>query len=140
MTKRRRSEDVWDELPTSQEGGNPLTVSAERSTVGQARLEGGLDLGSEPVTKGEGQQLAAGNLADVAIGRAVSSSVTEVVLTNTMPPAVTEADTTRGLEQPNQEPVPVNRLREGEVDVAGQNPADPYWFWELLAEAGWDVC
>lgn len=77
MTKRRRSEEVWDEFPASQECGDLLTVSAEGPTVGQAQLEGGPNLISDTVNEGEGQQLAVGDLADMVIGRDVGPRGTE---------------------------------------------------------------
>ena len=40
---------------------------------------------------------------------------------------------------PPTEPVLVDRLSEEEADVAGNATANPYWFWELLAEVGYDV-
>ena len=52
---------------------------------------------------------------------------------------MTEVDTTSELGLPRQERVLVSRLREEEADVARHNPIEPHWFWELLAEAGYDV-
>lgn len=75
----------------------------------------------------------------MATGEAVGLRGPEGVWTNLGPPAATEVVITSELERAGQEPAPANRLGEEEVDVAGQNPTDPNWFWELLAEAGWDV-
>ena len=139
MTKRRRFEDLWDELPAIQESGNSLTVSAKAPTVGHAQLEGVPNSGSNMINEDRGRQLAVGDLANVVTGRAVGPRGTEGVLTNLIAPTVAEVDTPRELGRPGPEPAPANRLREGEVDVAGLNLEDPYWFWELLAEVGWDV-
>ena len=139
MTKRRRSEEGWDELPSSLEVGNLLTGSTEGATVGQVWLEGFPAIISDEVAEGADQQLAVGDSTDVDVGNVVSLRGSAGVSTNPGPPAATEVVTTTELERVGQEPTPANRLREREVDVAGQNPADPNWFWELLEEAGWDV-
>ena len=50
-----------------------------------------------------------------------------------------EAETTGSHIVPSTEQVLVDRLGEEEADVAGSLTANPYWCWELLAEAGYDV-
>ena len=50
-----------------------------------------------------------------------------------------ETETTGSHIVPLTEQVLVDRLGEEEADVAGNLAANPYWFWELLAEAGYDV-
>ena len=83
--------------------------------------------------------MAVEGLANVAVGVAGSLRGSVGVLPNLGPPVVTELDTTIELERADQGPTLANRLRSIDVDVAGQQPADSSWFWELLEEAGWDV-
>ena len=44
-----------------------------------------------------------------------------------------------GTSQTQPERSLADQLQEEEVDVACYNLADPQWFWEMLAEAGYDV-
>ena len=139
MTKRRRSENGWDEFPSNLGVGNMLTDSTKVVTVESVWLEGVPAISSEEVAEREDQPLVAGCSADVAVGKAVGLRGPEGVWANPGPPAATEVDSTDELGRVGHEPAPANRLSEGEVDISGQYPADPNWFWELLAEAGWDV-
>ena len=139
MTKRRRSEDTWAELPEGQRCESQATVSAERATVVKVQTGAVPAIRVDTFTKGEGHQLAGVASANVARGGVVSPRRLTGVVTNLEPTAVTEVDTTSELGLPRQERVLVSRLREEEADVAGQNPVEPHWFWELLAEAGYDV-
>lgn len=100
MTKRRRSEELWEELPPNQEGGAWLTDSAEGTTVGQSQLEGYPELVGNPVNEGEGQQLEIGALVDVASRGNDHPCGNEGVLTNLDSPAVTEEGVTRDWNGP----------------------------------------
>ena len=139
MTKRRRSEEGWDEIPLSLEVGRLQTDSMEGAVVEQIELEGVPTITSNEVAKGAEQQLAVEGLADVAVGVAGSLRGAAEVSPNPGPPVVTELDTTTELERAGQGPALANWLRGVEVDVASQQPANPSWFWELLEEAGGDV-
>ena len=79
------------------------------------------------------------NAVDVATEGTIVLPRTEGAAKETVQPVVTG---TGILGEPNR-PLPeqslANQLQEEEADVAGYNVADPHWFWEMLAEAGYDV-
>ena len=139
MHKRRRSEDGGDERPSNLEVGSLLTGPTKGATAGPAWFKGVPTISTDNVVELGSQQLAVGDSADVATGEAIVLRGPKGVWTNPGLPAVTEVAVTHELDRTGHEPPPANRLGEEEVDVAGQNPTDPNWFWELLAEAGWDV-
>ena len=115
------------------------TVLAEGATGVQGQL-GAVPVGrAGTITEGGGHQLARGNPTDVARERAVSPRRTPEVVTNLEPVPVAEVSATGELERAQAKGLLANRLREENVDVAGSDPVEPHWFWELLAEAGYDV-
>ena len=139
MTKRRRSEETWVELPEGQGGESKATASAEGATIIQVQPGAVPATRVDTVTEGEGHQLDGGDSANVVSVGAVSPRRITGVVTNLEPVVAIEVDTTGELGLPHQERVPINRLREEEVDVAGHNTVESHWFWELLEEAGYDV-
>ena len=85
-----------------------------------------------------------GKGSDVATGEEPSPPRIEGSRPETIPAGTAEArpvetETTGSHILPPTEHVLVDRLGEEEADVAGNIAANPYWFWELLAEVGYDV-
>ena len=139
MTKRRRSGETYVELLEGQGREDQAIASAEGATVARAQPAAALVARVATEIEVDGHQLVDLGSADVARERAASPRRIEGVVPNQSQTAVNEEGTTGELELPSHEQILANRLREEEADVAGQDPAEPHWFWELLAEAGYDV-
>ena len=77
--------------------------------------------------------------ANVAAGEAVRPPRSEGVKATLEVVESTELAPTGETVPTPHEGVLTDRLVEEEADVAGDNVADPHWFWEVLEQAGYDV-
>ena len=139
MTKRRRHGEEYVELIDSQERESPAVASAEHDTPVTAQPKVVPVAKATPVNEGEGTQLYGLGSVEVEKGRTGSPRRTVGVAANQEPGRTANVDTTGERGPPSLELGPVDRLGEGEVDLAGTNSVEPHWFWELLREAGYDV-
>ena len=127
------------EVAEGHKSKSSVTTSAEGAIVAP------VPPGTVPVTRtetvgqGEDRWLGGRGLANAAEVEAASPRRVIGILPSQEPVSATEGVATGELEPAQPARVPVNRLRGEEVDLAGPNPANPNWFWELLEEAGWDV-
>ena len=79
------------------------------------------------------------NAVDVAAEGTTVPPRTEGVTREPVQPVAIVTGVASETSRPQPERSLADQLQEEEADVAGYNLADPQWFWEMLAEAGYDV-